>query len=147
MECIHGREKRNCAICSATAIYAAYRRKALDRGLFFALSQDEFDALVQRACVFCGELPGLGIDRKDNRVGYILVNCQPCCWLCNRMKRELTPKQYLDQARRVTRYNLNPEAVRCLDSFNMGPKQVPGECESSGSQWDPSWREYGKENY
>ncbi len=35
-----------------------------------------------------------GIDRIDSRLGYSSNNCQSCCEICNKAKRDLTPSQF-----------------------------------------------------
>lgn len=38
-----------------------------------------------------------GIDRKDNKKGYTKQNTLPCCWTCNRMKRDWKAEDFLDR--------------------------------------------------
>ena len=69
--------------------YSEYKRHAAKRGLTFHLTQDEFNTLVQQPCYYCtskSDTEVVGIDRKDNARGYELVNCMPCCEMCNMMK-------------------------------------------------------------
>ncbi|SRR5258708_5572533 len=93
MKCVHDREKRNCPICSPEQVFRQYEYKAKQRGLSFSLSLGEFEKLVSAPCVFCGEQPSLGVDRKDSRIGYVsntsLRNCQACCGFCNRLKSSI----------------------------------------------------------
>jgi len=67
------------------------------RNLEVSISLEEWTALVSLSCFYCGgNLPpkGTGIDRIDNKIGYILGNCRPCCTVCNLAKRALTEIEF-----------------------------------------------------
>jgi hypothetical protein len=91
-------------------LYRTYQRKAQKRALAFELTQEQFFAISQLACHYCGAAPSNyfelryasgpqagqprcgegfaynGIDRKDNALGYVTSNCVPCCADCNKAK-------------------------------------------------------------
>jgi hypothetical protein len=68
--CDHGRVRGECSLCKPEQVFRMYKRKAAKRGLSFELSFAQFDELVQRPCVFCGEQSDpRGVDRRDNRLG------------------------------------------------------------------------------
>ena len=52
--------------------------------------------MLLQPCVFCGESDWykIGLDRKDNRLGHIRGNLQPCCKRCNSKKRELSNEEF-----------------------------------------------------
>lgn len=85
--------------------YRLYKQNAKVRGCEFTLSYEHFVDLVSQPCTYCdGFSPGklyVGIDRLVNNDGYTLGNSLPCCWTCNRMKRDMTVGEFLDQVRRV----------------------------------------------
>ena len=59
------------------------------RNLFWNISRDDYRKLREQPCTYCGgKLPetGLGIDRVDASLGYVLKNVVPCCSDCNRAK-------------------------------------------------------------
>lgn len=59
------------------------------RGVLFAIQREDYFRLRTEPCHYCqGKLPetGLGLDRIDPDVGYILTNVVPCCIDCNRTK-------------------------------------------------------------
>lgn len=78
------------------------------RKLDWELSFTDWLVLSKSICYLCGARPknrftrqdhksyagGLfiyqGIDRVDNKLGYVNGNVMPCCWLCNAIKRDLS---------------------------------------------------------
>lgn len=79
----------------------SYKKGARIRGLEWNLSEDDFLKITSEICFYCKSIPEKkikstydeftynGIDRKNNKIGYILENCLPCCTLCNKAKRDL----------------------------------------------------------
>lgn len=98
-------------------VVGRYIRHAKDRGLEWALSDEQVDALFAGACNWCGEPPSnigkrsrnhgdfrhSGIDRVDNTRGYVPGNVVSCCFVCNSMKREFPMGLFLDRVRRIAR--------------------------------------------
>lgn len=101
-------------------LYAVYRTTARDRSLEFNLTLEEFRVLTSKECTYCGVSPTKtetprkltngtdwsdynwnGIDRVDNKVGYIPSNCVPCCSVCNLAKRELTVQEFVAHIMRI----------------------------------------------
>lgn len=87
-----------------TAIFLQYKRHAKSRSIPFDLTKNQLITISQRDCHYCGQSPsnlkktkhdqeGLlysGVDRWDNKKGYTLNNCQPCCKICNYAKRNMS---------------------------------------------------------
>lgn len=81
-------------------LYGNYKRQAEIRGYFFNLNREQFKKLTKQNCFYCGIIPAQkqtgkylngsytynGIDRVDNKNGYSVENCVPCCKNCNRAK-------------------------------------------------------------
>ncbi len=100
-----------------TKIWWGYRGSARRRGLAFELTKEEFARMTKENCWYCGAQPSQvardgsaqtksiylynGIDRVDNKVGYILGNCVPCCSMCNRMKSVYHCEDFIAQIRRI----------------------------------------------
>jgi hypothetical protein len=73
---------------------------AIKREYIVSLSREELYNLTQNDCFYCGIPPSTltkskhnkgdfiwnGIDRVDNKIGYIKTNCVTCCEPCNRAK-------------------------------------------------------------
>ena len=81
------------------AAYVTGKRHAERRGLIWALSLEHFLYITSQPCTYCGALGSKetpkttngtyrysGIDRIENRIGYIPLNCAPCCGTCNAAK-------------------------------------------------------------
>ena len=126
-KCEHDRVRQSCSVCSPEKVYAAYQYKAKQRNLSFALTLEEFEKIVQAPCVYCGENPGMGIDRKDNRIGYNLRNCVSCCGTCNFMKRAMLAHLFVYQALKIAAYQeklRKKKAERAETYVLLAPPQV-----------------------
>lgn len=78
-------------------LYNKTYKGARNRNIFWELSQKQFDDIVSKKCDYCKKQPTQmysrkiyynGIDRKDNKKGYTIENCVPCCSRCNKIKGE-----------------------------------------------------------
>ena len=74
-------EKRKSSLDYA---WSQFRSHARRRGKEVAISKDDYCALTNMSCAYCGERPPAatgrhGIDREDNGLGYVQGNCVPCC--------------------------------------------------------------------
>lgn len=92
---------------SMRRVYADNARQASRRNLEWFLDLSKFAAIVAGHCHYCGRcakdlgLPFLGIDRKDNALGYVPGNCVPCCWSCNCAKGKLDHDAFITLCRLV----------------------------------------------
>lgn len=67
--------------------YRQYKHGAVRRGYEWGISIEAFAAFWNTSCSYCGgAIDGVGIDRKDNTLGYTEGNSVPCCEMCNRLK-------------------------------------------------------------
>ena len=112
--CLHGIIRGTCSICSPENSFARYQRQAKARHLSFSLSFSEFEILVKSECIFCGQTPAMGVDRKDSRIGYVSTpnvrNCQSACGLCNRMRSNLDQK-FLPQVLKIAKHQESKKAA------------------------------------
>src|SRR6266481_2524828 len=92
--CPHERIRHSCSLCSPETIYAKYKAGAIKRGLLFTLSLEEFQDIVSQECVWCGQRPAMGIDRRNNFYGYSIGNAASCCWRCNARKKEMPEDEF-----------------------------------------------------
>lgn len=102
--------------------YGTYKHVAKKKGRAFVLTKDEFRELVTSNCHYCGAVPSRvakahyastaerssflynGIDRRDNERGYEKDNCLPCCYTCNRAKRELSYKEFTEWLQTIANF-------------------------------------------
>lgn len=88
--------------------YNKYLNNARYKNRTFDLDIEEFDLLTKQPCFFCGgyssEFNGefyTGLDRIDDRGGYSIKNCRPCCDVCNFMKRKMTAQSFLAHINKI----------------------------------------------
>jgi len=97
-----------------TALMKQYKSGAEERGLVFRLTEEEFLEVTGLPCWYCGCEPrkearkGVtgsyvynGVDRVDNRDGYVYENCVPCCGTCNSMKSNRSLEDFLAKVRSI----------------------------------------------
>jgi hypothetical protein len=90
---------------------------AKERGLAFEISLPFFIEVSALPCQYCkrvetneavtrgGNLRYNGLDRVDNKIGYIESNCVPCCKVCNRAKSGMTVEAFYDWIDALVRGN------------------------------------------
>ena len=92
-------------------VWYGYIKGAKERGLEFALPQDEFYQLLTQNCFYCGAPPSNckkgnnktsvqalvynGIDRLHNEIGYLPGNCVSCCYICNFAKSDMALDHFI----------------------------------------------------
>jgi hypothetical protein len=77
-----------------------YRANAKRVGRKFEISLDEMREMLSKPCTYCGE-KSTGIDRIDNKRGYIQGNMAPSCEVCNHMKWNLTKDQFIQKCKQI----------------------------------------------
>jgi len=82
--------------------FRQYKHGALRRGYEWSLTIEDFANYWNTPCHYCGDLiDGVGIDRKDNSVGYVPDNSVPCCAMCNEMKLDYTSDAWIEQMKKI----------------------------------------------
>ena len=88
--------------------YAACKAEARRqrRQLEWKLTIEEFEKIIRQPCYYCGEMDGKfsGVDRIDSNKGYTIENCVPCCKTCNRMKRTMSPQEFVKRCKKIVQY-------------------------------------------
>ena len=102
-----------------TRFIARYKEDAKRRGLTWAMTNAEFETLMNKPCHYCGTPPAgrrlkhreiynllvcNGVDRVNNLLGYLLNNVVACCKMCQRAKSDLPLQEFLDYLDRVSDY-------------------------------------------
>lgn len=95
------------AFTNKHVIWNHYVKGAKKRGISFELPKTQFEALIVQPCFYCthfreGEVNG--IDRLDNRKGYMEGNVVPCCQSCNETKGTQHPQEFVDKLLAIHRY-------------------------------------------
>jgi hypothetical protein len=115
--CEHKIVRGTCSICAVESVYKMYAYKAGKRGLRFEMTLPQFQDIVQRCCVFCGERSDpRGVDRRDNGRGYVFENCQSCCGPCNKFKGAKNERTFLSIALKIAEYQDALQKQRAVKS-------------------------------
>lgn len=80
---------RNKAKLKPINIMKDYKLCASNRNISFELTLEEFTNIISHNCHYCDYKDDIyfnGVDRKNNKLGYTIDNCLPCCRICNFMK-------------------------------------------------------------
>lgn len=62
---------------------------AKKRNLIWDISEENYNELISKNCFYCDRKlneTGIGLDRKNNSLGYTIENVVPCCKMCNETK-------------------------------------------------------------
>lgn len=87
--------------------YKDYRNGAKRRNLIFCLSNQDMKKFYNTKCFYCGsEIIEIGIDRKNNSLGYTLDNCVPCCKICNRMKMTMNSDEFIKHCHKINKFSV-----------------------------------------
>lgn len=74
--------------------YIEYKKGAKKRNKKFSLTKSEFLLFWKKPCYYCNEeIKTIGLDRVDNKKGYLLNNIVSCCKICNILKKWHSIKQ------------------------------------------------------
>jgi hypothetical protein len=104
-------------VSALNKIYKNYKSAALRRKYDFELTLEQFKEIILKPCHYCGlenslqdnnrlkhvkeEFLHNGVDRVDNKIGYVSDNCVPCCKICNNSKSTLPLNEWLEWIKRV----------------------------------------------
>ncbi len=98
-------------------LYGRLKHGAHKRDIPVDLTFQRFVELSEKDCHWCGVVPSKqqhgyispwfanGIDRLDNSLGYVDNNCVPCCFPCNRAKRDMTLEEWYRYLDRLTKHH------------------------------------------
>lgn len=87
-----------------TRRFSSYKSMAKYNNRDFYLTFEEFKELIESGCYYCGSKKRIGIDRKDNSIGYIKDNCVSCCWPCNYIKGVANDKNFISVCLAVSKH-------------------------------------------
>jgi RNA polymerase subunit RPABC4/transcription elongation factor Spt4 len=81
--------------------YARYKKQSKRDKKIFNLTYQQFYKIVTSKCHYCGSDDNIGIDRKNNKIGYIINNSVSACWKCNALKGSKTYEEFLIQIKLI----------------------------------------------
>ena len=116
---------KNHLITQLNQLYLQYKFSAKKRKMKFTLSKKQFKSIISEPCYYCNLKPSnirknkyndrkfiySGIDRINNKEGYILNNCVPCCKICNFAKRIMSLQEFIDWSKRLFKHIAKIEIV------------------------------------
>jgi 5-methylcytosine-specific restriction endonuclease McrA len=86
--------------------YRTYQKSAATRNLLFSLTEDQFAHIIESPCYLCGlrvsDINRNGIDRVNNRLGYLMENAKSCCGHCNLLKKTMELEELYRIASKVS---------------------------------------------
>jgi hypothetical protein len=85
-----------------------YRRKCENYRHSFELTFEQFETIIKTPCFYCGVIQEKGfngIDRQDQKNGYILENSVSCCKSCNFMKGAVDSITFLQRVEHILKRN------------------------------------------
>ena len=88
--------------------FVHYKYDSTQKRLMFELSLEQFETIVTTPCFYCNiiqEKGFNGIDRMDQKQGYVIENCVSCCKLCNFMKGALDNITFLQRVEHILKRN------------------------------------------
>jgi hypothetical protein len=82
--------------------FKSYKSDAKSRGLDFKITFDDFMTFWGKECFYCGDgITGIGMDRKDNAVGYEMSNIVACCRKCNTAKMDDAVVDFIVRCKKI----------------------------------------------
>jgi len=108
--CMYEKNKVKNDTPSKNRAFNALKVSAKKRGLNVSINFKQFLDISKKNCYYCNANPAErgvnkpwqekallnGIDRKNNKDGYSLENCVPCCTMCNRSKNKYSLEEWED---------------------------------------------------
>lgn len=100
---------------SLKTYFKSYLDGAERRKYEWKLSLTDFFQIIIQDCYLCGDPPQRrlhrkgshgwlfvnGIDRVDNKIGYILENIKPCCTTCNKAKLKMSFRDFVSHSAKI----------------------------------------------
>ncbi|BCS83122.1 hypothetical protein QLL95_gp1001 [Cotonvirus japonicus] len=102
-------------------LFNEYIRSAKVRGFEMELTIEQFTALVESDCYYCGCPRGKflnGIDRKNNNEGYTIDNVVTSCQVCNYMKNTYNEATFILMCMKIVNTLKNYKFNVTVNPFN-----------------------------
>lgn len=90
---------------SPKARWCSIQRRAKKKGLLLNLCMEQVKKMISCNCLYCDQKPdeghSNGLDRINNKDGYVIHNVVPCCARCNWMKVDWPLQDFLNACSNV----------------------------------------------
>jgi hypothetical protein len=109
--------------------FNAYKKRASNKLLPFELSEEEYNIIINSQCYLCGrkscEEYKNGIDRIDNKLGYIMSNVKPCCGGCNYIKKNMELGELFNKMTEIyLKCNTKVETTTVINNTHKPSKNI-----------------------
>lgn len=123
-------------ITAKQGIYNNYRLNAKRRRIAWEIDYFDFYACIREPCHYCGLEYSLlvqtneggyyynGVDRVDNRRGYVSDNIVPCCKHCNRAKGTLSEHEFLTLVERIYKKQRGVKKMNVYVCMSYGKEYI-----------------------
>ena len=81
-----------------------------ERGYHVEISEEEWLSYHSLPCIYCGD-PSTGLERIDNKIGYVAENIEACCKTCNYMRGSWPQDVFLNHVIRILCYYCREEGL------------------------------------
>lgn len=85
--------------------FARYKQRAEKKKLVFDFTEETFKQEIMKDCYLCGKQNSEnhcnGLDRVDNKKGYVVENVRACCGNCNYLKNDYSYDVVIEKCRRI----------------------------------------------
>jgi hypothetical protein len=81
--------------------YKSHIMRCNKQGADNGLTEEEFTAMTQRPCAYCGGVSDIALTRINPRYGYDTDNTKPACSGCRTLKGFQSDEQFIKQVRRI----------------------------------------------
>lgn len=119
-------------------IYGIYLWRADRDGYDFDLTIDEVFRLINSTCYYCDCEPVdrlQGLDRLDNKIGYVEDNVVPCCKTCNMMKNTYNEATFILMCAHIATYKKFVKIGKYSYIFNDYVSDTYSECKNNAKTW------------
>jgi len=126
-----GKEYLNKIMMGWRARYIRCRASAKQRGIPFELTHEQFQAVCDKPCFYCGyqiKRFGHGIDRVDSKAGYTPNNIVSSCAECNWAKNaKFTFEEMIELGKTIREIRKKREAFSGTDCKSLGSEENTNE--------------------
>jgi len=80
-----------------------YKSQAKIRKISFSLLLEDFKKRWNKNCFYCDDkIKTIGLDRINNKLGYVEDNIVVCCFSCNRAKGNFSIYKFINKCKKIT---------------------------------------------